>query len=229
MAEETSAAELLAAWARMSRDARALHFIAVVETQFTLGATSLNCGIGPLEIEAWFRDPLWRLETIWNGQREIVVLGDSAHLHCRSAEGTWVRSERLGKVDPIWLKHLYCGLDRLDAVSQLSMGEERSGHESMWVVEGHVADGAWRERRRWWFAKDGLVLRRLELEWTMTFEWRGRRTQMSLTSQSIAYRLWEFPADIRDDLFLVPADAVGEVDTFVEFLEGLANVAAGIG
>ena len=222
------------AWVRRAAEARAFHFVAVMEMEFTLAVPMVPASLrlGPVEVEAWYRDPLWRFEGSWKGHEEVTVVGDASHRHRRLADGTWVMNESLGQVDSAQLKRMFCGLDAMDEVGQLSVADDSTGPERLWVVTGEGLRGKRQVRARWWVTREGLALRRLELSGATFFEWGGRRAEMPMPSLSITYESWEFPAEIPHERFQVPADAVaeeGESEGLEQWLERLAGEAPDAG
>lgn len=225
-----SAERILEGWANRCERAQLLHFTAQLKIRFPLEIlVPFTISIGPLDMEGWFLAPLWRLEAYQKNQRGTAVFGDPAHHHQLSAAGRWVRSERLARLDPFRFKAMYCGLDRLDGVHVLSVREESWSNERVWVVEGERVKDTGRDAIRWWFSKDGTVLRRLQESSSFRFEWEGRVTESPMGTHTVEYGCFEFPAELPDELFAVPPDAPveeEETDPLTAFLERFADEAA---
>ncbi len=217
--------DVLATWVRKVEEAQMLYFAAVIEMRLSGAAqTPLFFGIGPVELKAWFRAPIWRLEGSWKGGEEVVVLGDNIHRHRRLADGVWVRSERLGQINPFGLKRLYCGLEDLDKIDTFFVAENDTGQ--LWLVTGKIETEEKREDAKWWITKNDHVLRRMERSGRSYFKWKGRHVELPIPILSITYKFWEFPQKVPDELFNVPANAAvqeDENDPLIQWLKHLAG------
>jgi len=207
--QRENAAALMGDVVRQLREAAALHFVAMVETNFGV-LEFANIRLGPFILEAWYKHPQWRLDMSVGEYRGIVISTGEPEIHGDYAfkNGQWVRTRARISDRPDFKLELF-RLTDFARCSRASLEEGVLDNEPVWIIQG-MEDNE--RTSSWWVRKQDLAVRQVKVEGGhFEFEHAGVKKRGQIPGAfTLRVETIEFNVTIRDALFQVPSDVAVE-------------------